>query len=559
MQWFIPTTEELHDRIEQIYRLESALARLDNLAAIIDNLVERIEKDLRPSKVQHEMRLRALEPLLEQIEDTDAFRADMQDQFDQSTAEIKKLRQEFTALKKISASKNEKFFEQTITELNGVRVELEELKKNALSAKEDQTAAEALAQVDQLRLELDGLKEKLSEPTIDPKLEQKVEQIEPRVEQIDQRIEQIDQRVEQIDQRIEQLHSAFEGLKEKVSEPTVDPRIEPTIEEMKRIRAELSEVRELTSNTPEPISIDELNRIANKFDSNLSAKDEEIKQLWQLFSERIEAKEAEIEQLRAQSKELSTQLETRDGAINELIRQIDYLWKKFDEVDEKFKALPSKSKSKAPVESANPSSEDEPKILMFEIERTGEVYINGTAEEITARLKAAMNVDEIKTFLDSSKAANKVIFLRSLDRHVRNLQKLTYKLNFNEYEGGQTSEEITKKYFEIFKLTLLESVTATSYRGMSRQLEFYREFLKHFNQYLQRCGIYTRRVLPNGRVTEQDLIDMKISRRETTKVANKDLIAEVERLPYYIDYVDADGGIRKLFFEGKMIAYSSSH
>ena len=108
-------------------------------------------------------------------------------------------------------------------------------------------------------------------------------------------------------------------------------------------------------------------------------------------------------------------------------------------------------------------------------------------------------------------------------------------------------------------MTLLESVASASYRGLSRQPEFYREFLGHFNRYLQRCGIYTRRVLPNGRLTEQDKIDMKINRRDTINAANDDLIAEVERLPYYIDYLGADGSIKNLFFEGKLIAYGTKN
>ncbi|MBQ9478201.1 MAG: hypothetical protein IJU71_01480, partial [Selenomonadaceae bacterium] len=402
-------------------------------------------------------------------------------------------------------------------------------------------------EVKTLRAELDALKEKISEPppepTIDPKVEQTVEDVKS-------------------------IRSELNALKEKISEPppepTIDPKVEQTVEDVKAIRSELDTLKQLAEalaeKANEPLPLDDLNRIAEQTESRLSAKDEEIKQLWQLFSERIEAKEAEIAQLKAQTNELLSQLETRDGAINELIRQIDYLWKKFDDVDARFEQHkepppPPKVEPKAIIESVATPSEEVPKILLFEIEPQGEVYINGTPDEITTRLKAAMNVEEIKAFLDGSKAANKVIFLRSLERHVRNLQKLTYKLNFNEYEGGRASEEITKKFFEIFKLTLLESVTATAYRGLGRQFEFYREFVRLFNRYLQRCGLYTRRVMPNGRVTDQDRLDMKIVERETANAANDNLIAEVERLPYYIDYIDPNGATQKIFFEGKMIVY----
>ena len=495
MQWFIRTTEDLRERIEQIYRLESALARLDTLAANIDNISQQLEKDLRPSKVQHEMRLRALEPLLEQIEDQERFKAELLKLLEDSAAEIKSLRQEYTALKKISTTKNEKQFEQFTADIAALRSDLNSLKEELSAPKEDQSAEQIAA----LQSELDALKEKLSEPKEDQSAEE-----------------------------IAALRSELDALKEQLSEPKEDQ----SAEEIKKLRAE--------------------------FQSNSSAKDEEIKQLWQLFDERIASKDAEIKQLREQATELTSRLEDRGNAITEIIRQVEHLWKKIDGLEDKLEkqeAPQPKAKRKTVEKASKEPIDSEPKILQFEIEPSGVVYLSGTPDEITTKLKAAMNVEELQTFLEGSKAANKVIFLRSLDRHVRNLQKLTYKLNFDEYGDNQASEEITKKFFEIFKLTLLESVASTSYRGLTRQPEFYREFLTHFNRYLQRCGIYTRRVLPNGRLTEQDRLDMKINRRETINAANDDLIVEVERLPYYIDYLSADGETKNLFFEGKMIAY----
>ena len=489
MQWFIRTTEELRERIEQIYRLESALARLDTLAANIDNMSEQLEQELRPAKVQHEMRLRALEPLLEQIEDQERFKEELLKWLDDSTAEIKRLRQEFSGLKKLSAAKTEKLVEQHATNSKMFRAELEAFKET-LDASSGVQASKDIAA---LRVDFELLKEELAAPKDDPSAE-----------------------------KIAALQSDFDRLKEKLSEPKDDH----TLEEMQKIYSE--------------------------FKSSLSAKDEEIKQLWQLFEERLKTKDEEIAQLKAQ-------LDDRGSAIGELIRQVEHLWKKLDGLEEKFEAPPPKNKKKSGDRTSKVADDAEPRILQFEIESGGTVYINGTPEEIITKLKAAMNVEEMQTFLDGSKAANKIIFLRSLDRHVRNLQKLTYKLNFDEYGEAQLSEEITKKFFEIFKLTLLESVASASYRGLSRQPEFYREFLGHFNRYLQRCGIYTRRVLPNGRLTEQDKIDMKINRRDTINAANDDLIAEVERLPYYIDYLGADGSIKNLFFEGKLIAYGTKN
>ena len=573
MQWFIRTTEDLRERIEQIYRLESALARLDTLAANIDNISQQLEKDLRPSKVQHEMRLRALEPLLEQIEDQERFKAELLKLLEDSAAEIKSLRQEYTALKKISTTKNEKQFEQFTADIAALRSDLNSLKEELSAPKEDQSAEQIAA----LQSELDALKEKLSEPKEDqsaeeiaalrseldalkeqlsePKEDQSAEQIAALRSELDALKEKLSEPKEgQSAEQIVALQSELDALKEKLSEPKEDQ----SAEEIAALRSELDALKEQLSEPKEDQSAEEIKKLRAEFQSNSSAKDEEIKQLWQLFDERIASKDAEIKQLREQATELTSRLEDRGNAITEIIRQVEHLWKKIDGLEDKLEkqeAPQPKAKRKTVEKASKEPIDSEPKILQFEIESSGVVYLSGTPDEITTKLKAAMNVEELQTFLEGSKAANKVIFLRSLDRHVRNLQKLTYKLNFDEYGDNQASEEITKKFFEIFKLTLLESVASTSYRGLTRQPEFYREFLTHFNRYLQRCGIYTRRVLPNGRLTEQDRLDMKINRRETINAANDDLIVEVERLPYYIDYLSADGETKNLFFEGKMIAY----
>ena len=537
MQWFIRTTEELRDRIEDVYHLDRALRQLEIVVADVESISERIEQDLRPTKVQHEMRLRALEPLLEQIEENEQLRTGLVEHLNEMAAEIKNLRQEFTALKKVSTAKGEKYVEQTTEEFKKVRAELDGLRAQLSEPKEDHSAEE----INALKQTLNAFEEKLSEPTEEIKL--------IRAELVEVQAKLSEPKDEPAAAEIKSLRSDIDGLKEKLFDPTEDINL---------IRADIDGLRAKLSEPKSDPSLEVIKKLRAEFQSILSAKDEELKQLWQLFEDKVAAKDEEIKQLRAQTAVMSTQLEDRGSAISELIRQIDYLWKKIEGMESKLETPPKVEKKRASKSSKATLNEEEPKIMLFEIEPNGEAYISGTPEEITTKLKAAMNVEELQTFLESSKAANKIIFLRSLDRHVRNLQKLTYKLNFDEFGAGQASEEITKRYFEIFRLTLLESVTSTSYRGLVRQSDFYREFLQHFNRYLQRCGIYTRRVLPNGRITEQDLIDMKLTRRDTVNAANDGLIIEVERLPYYIDYLDAAGELKHLFFEGRMLVYSLS-
>ena len=563
MQWFIRTTDELKDRIEAMYQLDGALQQLAKLKTTVETMSDRIEKDLRPTKVQHEMRLRELEPLLEQI-DEHTLRLT---KLEEATAELTPLAGDLTSAYGI-LRKNK-------GELEELRAEL----KNLRSTKSDQDDLKQiraeLTILKRMKSELDGLKglskeldelrEKIPEPESEPKLS-----LEEFAEDLQSKLGKVFIAMQS------DTNKELESLKKTLAaQPTLPQLIKALRPKFEEPKAEIEKIYQLIAqvNIGQSTQNSDFKEQKQKFISQMEAKDEELKQLWQLFSDRIEKKEDEIKQLRAQSDDFKAELKLKDTAIHELQRHVEILSRRLAELESRPRAVKVEKPIEPPVEPKpveptpvepkpveKPKSAEKkagaPKIMHFELSARSGIYFSGTAEQIKAKLESALNVDELKHFLESSKSANNVIFMRSLERHVKNLQKLESGFDTADAVGNNTSWEITKKYFDLFK-QLLESVTTICYRGLLRQPTYYQKFLEHFNRYLSRCGLYTRIVLPNAQLDARDLADMKISYRETKDPSKKNRIADVERLPYYIDYAAIDGSTKSLFFEGKMMVYNA--
>ncbi len=224
MQWFMPTTGELRDRIEQMYRLDAALTKMKAVAADVENINQRIETDLSPSKVQHEMRLRTLEQwqLMERLEAQGRAIGALQAALAQRTEENNQLRQELTSLKKL-----------TTTKYDVIQLQIDELHehKSAAAAQSEEQTAE-----------------------------------------------------------IEVLQKLLETIQEQQAQKAEEPS------QFDELRAEIKELR-----------------------STLEAKDEEIKQLWQLFAERVE-------ELTSKNTALVERLDAQDELMGEVVAQLDQIW-----------------------------------------------------------------------------------------------------------------------------------------------------------------------------------------------------------------------------------------
>lgn len=193
MQWFMPTTSELRERIEQIYRLEAALTKLKAVAADVENINQRIETNLSPMNVQHEMRLRTLEQwqLIERIEAQNQAIGALQAALAQRTEENNQLRQELTSLKKL-----------TTTKYDVIQLQIDELhehKSAAAAQSEEQTA-----EIEVLQKLLETIQDQQAQQSDEPK-------------EIEKLRAEIDQLYQLFADRIEELNAKNEALVERLN------------------------------------------------------------------------------------------------------------------------------------------------------------------------------------------------------------------------------------------------------------------------------------------------------------------------------------------------------
>lgn len=208
MQWFMPTTSELRERIEQIYRLEAALTKLKSVAADVENINQRIETNLGPMNVQHEMRLRTLEQwqLIERIEAQGQAIGALQVALAQRTEENNQLRQELTSLKNLTSTKYD-VIQLQIDELHEHKsaaaaqseeqtAEIEVLQK-LLETIQDQQAQQSTApsDIEKLRAEIKDLWQLFAERVeeLNSKNEELIERLNAQDDLMGEIVNQIDQ------------------------------------------------------------------------------------------------------------------------------------------------------------------------------------------------------------------------------------------------------------------------------------------------------------------------------------------------------------------------------
>ena len=206
MQWFMPTTSELRDRIEQMYRLDAALTKMKAVAADVENINQRIETDLSPSKVQHEMRLRTLEQwqLIERLEAQGQAIGALQAALAQRTEENNQLRQDLTALKNLMTTKYD-VIQLQIDELH-------EQKSAAAAQSEEQTA-----EIEVLQKLLETIQDQQAQQADEPKLIDGLRaELEKLRADLNAKNEEINQLWQLFAERVEELTSKDNALVERL-------------------------------------------------------------------------------------------------------------------------------------------------------------------------------------------------------------------------------------------------------------------------------------------------------------------------------------------------------
>lgn len=199
-----------------------------------------------------------------------------------------------------------------------------------------------------------------------------------------------------------------------------------------------------------------------------------------------------------------------------------------------------------------PNPEKQYDIKKFDIVKTDKLFLSGDISKIKIELQKALNMDNITEFLQQSSLENKQAYLDIFGRYKKNIQKFIDKLSVDE-DDEEIWENLTEKFFKIVKNDILSNVMIGIYRGIKNNKKDYELFLHEVNKYLNSCGIYTRYIHPDMKYTKNDLDDMVPLKKETSDLNKNDYIDEVERLPYYIDYLNEDGDKEFFFYDGRFV------
>lgn len=201
-------------------------------------------------------------------------------------------------------------------------------------------------------------------------------------------------------------------------------------------------------------------------------------------------------------------------------------------------------------------TQDTPESLFY-LPKPKDAYITKDRAEILERLQRAANLDELKNFLDGSDTEAGKKFRRLLDSHLNGVNSFLEKFSAEKIDDDELSETVTAKYFKLFKHVFFDNILVATSRGVREGNVFYFEFLDRVNDYLRGCGIYTVNAKSGVKVTDEDYQNMTPQIRKTDDKNLSETIAEIERLPYRINYLNEFDEQKYLQYNGVMTVYKA--
>ena len=287
--------------------------------------------------------------------------------------------------------------------------------------------------------------------------------------------------------------------------------------------------------------------IQNSFNA-VQSNFEEYKKVLATIQEQFETREKIID-------DFKTKFDAQEKSIDDFKTKFDAQEKSIDDFKTKFEKVYESLKENTYLTIEN-----------FDIKPTGRIFFTNRPDEVFKNLKIASNLAGITSFLEGSNFSKKENFIRIVENYRQNLKKVTDKVRRKKFNEDALSEEVTEAFFNTLSKFFLATIPISIYRGARQEtlesldenvheeeFKFYSTFLTKINEYLASCQVYTASVLPKNLMTSGDIDRMSVTRKETENESEDNLIDEVERLPYYMDYLTEGGETENFCSEGKMV------
>lgn len=179
--------------------------------------------------------------------------------------------------------------------------------------------------------------------------------------------------------------------------------------------------------------------------------------------------------------------------------------------------------------------------------------LTGSKAGMLKKIEEASHVEVIMDFLAAQKNLSVANYRNQLAKCVPKFGKLLEKAAARE-EDEDFAEDVALEYFKIIRDVALSNMMTGIQRNYGKDPQFYGQFLELMNKWLTSCGIYTRMVLPGARPSDEDYEDMSFITKTVDDSARHGIMERVERLPYYMDYQEADQEIGKFHYDGQAIS-----
>jgi hypothetical protein len=198
------------------------------------------------------------------------------------------------------------------------------------------------------------------------------------------------------------------------------------------------------------------------------------------------------------------------------------------------------------------------KIEYFTIEKQKGILF----DDIMLAYKNIDNMADIKKHLEKYDTEESRIYLKNISSYKKQIEKFKAKVVPGKIDEDERSEILTNKFVTTLKDYFITKFLPSIYNGTEDRLNpFNRDLLRYVNSYLKNIFVYSGsysdyKIGKNPNDENYKYIDIA-----TTKTNDKKLhetIKEVEMLPYFIDYRDEDGIIKRNWIQGKVTIYKFS-
>lgn len=377
-------------------------------------------------------------------------------------------------------------------------------------------------------------------------------------------VQRNDSQLNDLSNQIDSLNKKINELQKQIEKNVAPVYIKQSVSDDKAVSQLLSKIERLENKIA---NLEKLSNKGNDFSTNnrFDEYKRKIKELEQTVSEQnrlINAQAIRIKKLEKNFEKLSPIIEQLMQKNETVIEQQAIEEEKLKEEQSKevfdIDALPVFNHFEQPKQPLSvddwfmPNQEKQYDIKKFDIAKTDKLFLSGDTSKIKIELQKALNTDNIIQFLQQSSLENKQTYLNIFERYKKHIQKFIDNADIDE-DDEDIWENITEDFFKIVQNDILSNFMIGIYRGIKNEKAVYEQFLNEVNKYLASCCIYTRYIHPGVKYTKDDLNDMVPLKKETSDIEKDDYIDEVERLPYYIDYLNEDKEKEYFCYDGRFV------